>query len=68
MSARSLIVRSCTCASSCFCSVLLNADCSLKICDFGLARGITSVEVAEGSLTEYVVTRWYRGECRHHHA
>jgi serine/threonine protein kinase len=30
----------------------------LKICDFGLARG---VEVEQsGELTEYVVTRWYR--------
>ena len=37
-------------------NVLLNADCSLKICDFGLARGVES----GGDLTEYVVTRWYR--------
>lgn len=38
-------------------NVLLNADCSLKICDFGLARGLDS---EDASLTEYVVTRWYR--------
>ena len=38
-------------------NVLLNADCSLKICDFGLARG---VDVESAELTEYVVTRWYR--------
>lgn len=51
-------------------NVLLNSDCSMKICDFGLARGIATVdqtkaqadEGGEGSLTEYVVTRWYRGE------
>jgi len=41
-------------------NLLLNSDCSMKLADFGLARGITSTEVAEGSLTEYVVTRWYR--------
>jgi len=38
-------------------NVLLNADCSLKICDFGLARGIN---MESPDLTEYVVTRWYR--------
>lgn len=39
-------------------NLLLNSNCDLKICDFGLARG-TSVE-ADYELTEYVVTRWYR--------
>ncbi|RYG52661.1 hypothetical protein EON66_09540, partial [archaeon] len=38
-------------------NILLNADCSLKICDFGLARGMNAVDT---TLTEYVVTRWYR--------
>ena len=37
-------------------NLLLNANCDLKICDFGLAR--TSAE--KGFMTEYVVTRWYR--------
>ena len=37
-------------------NLLLNANCDLKICDFGLAR--TSAE--KGLMTEYVVTRWYR--------
>ncbi len=36
--------------------MLLNSNCDLKICDFGLAR--TSSE--KGFMTEYVVTRWYR--------
>ena len=36
---------------------MLNADCDLKLCDFGLARG---VEDEAHTLTEYVVTRWYR--------
>ena len=40
-------------------NILLNADCSLKICDFGLARGVDVVAQAS-DLTEYVVTRWYR--------
>lgn len=38
-------------------NLLLNSDCDLKICDFGLARGIEKDEL---TLTEYVVTRWYR--------
>lgn len=38
-------------------NILLNADCSLKVCDFGLARG---VHEESHELTEYVVTRWYR--------
>jgi serine/threonine protein kinase len=39
-------------------NLLLNGNCDLKICDFGLARGV-SVE-PNFELTEYVVTRWYR--------
>jgi len=39
-------------------NLLLNGNCDLKICDFGLARGIKDEEDYE--LTEYVVTRWYR--------
>jgi len=42
-------------------NVLLNADCSLKLCDFGLARGVDALpDGGAGELTEYVVTRWYR--------
>eukprot|EP00959_Pyramimonas_sp_CCMP1952_P142595 2985451-Pyramimonas_sp.AAC.1 len=37
-------------------NLLLNANCDLKICDFGLARTSTEKEF----MTEYVVTRWYR--------
>lgn len=38
-------------------NILINSDCSLKLCDFGLSRNIS-----EGleDLTEYVVTRYYR--------
>jgi len=47
-------------------NLLVNSNCDLKICDFGLARGIGEKEKeTEGQggtmlLTEYVVTRWYR--------
>jgi serine/threonine protein kinase len=40
--------------------VLLNGNCDLKICDFGLARGIKDQAAVDYELTEYVVTRWYR--------
>lgn len=41
-------------------NLLLNSNCDLKICDFGLARVSDPTEVQEGQLTEYVATRWYR--------
>ena len=43
-------------------NLLLNADCHLKICDFGLARSLVigSNAVENPKLTEYVSTRWYR--------
>ena len=37
-------------------NILLNANCDLRICDFGLARTSSEKEY----MTEYVVTRWYR--------
>lgn len=44
-------------------NLLLNANCDLKVCDFGLARSVkTSVSGGkeQGLMTEYVATRWYR--------
>ncbi|KAL7411317.1 kinase-like domain-containing protein [Mrakia frigida] len=44
-------------------NVLVNADCELKICDFGLARGFHPDGLGGdlgAPLTEYVATRWYR--------
>lgn len=38
-------------------NVLINEDCSIKICDFGLSRSFTGNTC---DLTEYVVTRFYR--------
>lgn len=43
-------------------NLLLNTNCDLKVCDFGLAR-IQSYDgdaMAPGFMTEYVATRWYR--------
>lgn len=43
-------------------NILVNADCLLRICDFGLARA--SFQDDDNDLsdiwTDYVVTRWYR--------
>ncbi|KAJ1645307.1 mitogen activated protein kinase [Coemansia asiatica] len=42
-------------------NILLNANCDLKVCDFGLARGANNdSDTNESFLTEYVATRWYR--------
>lgn len=42
-------------------NLLLNANCDLKVCDFGLARSIKTTAGKEpGAMTEYVATRWYR--------
>ncbi|GME67228.1 unnamed protein product [[Candida] boidinii] len=41
-------------------NLLLNSNCDLKICDFGLARSIASTDDNFGFMTEYVATRWYR--------
>jgi serine/threonine protein kinase len=42
-------------------NLLVNADCELKICDFGLSRGFDQRSDDSGTqMTEYVATRWYR--------
>ncbi|TIB70124.1 hypothetical protein E3P77_00111 [Wallemia ichthyophaga] len=43
-------------------NLLLNANCDLKVCDFGLARSTQTAEPGceTGFMTEYVATRWYR--------
>lgn len=40
-------------------NLLLNANCDLKIADFGLAR-VTDPDEGSEFLSEYVATRWYR--------
>ncbi len=42
-------------------NLLINSDCSLKICDLGLARTIEAKDSEEDQIfTEEVATRWYR--------
>jgi serine/threonine protein kinase len=42
-------------------NLLVNANCDLKICDFGLARvQFSSADWVSSPMTEYVCTRWYR--------
>ncbi|XP_078730718.1 mitogen-activated protein kinase 15-like isoform X1 [Lampetra fluviatilis] len=43
-------------------NVLLDGECFVKLCDFGLARSLKQIrdEPGDPALTEYVATRWYR--------
>ncbi|XP_051145519.1 mitogen-activated protein kinase 12-like [Andrographis paniculata] len=41
-------------------NILANADCKLKICDFGLARASFGDSPSAVFWTDYVATRWYR--------
>ncbi|CAH1772299.1 unnamed protein product [Owenia fusiformis] len=44
-------------------NILLDGECFVKLCDFGLARSLSQLDMEEGgdpNLTEYVATRWYR--------
>ena len=42
-------------------NLLLNSECHMKICDFGLARSVDKSDTTtQPILTDYVATRWYR--------
>lgn len=41
-------------------NILINSNCSIKLCDFGLVRSLASVDLNGPVLTEGVATRWYR--------
>jgi mitogen-activated protein kinase 15 len=42
-------------------NLLLNSDCHVKLCDFGLCRSVADTDLtANVVLTDYVATRWYR--------
>lgn len=41
-------------------NIMVNKNCKLKICDFGLARMKNSNEMSELQWSDYVASRWYR--------
>jgi len=41
-------------------NILINSDSYIKVCDFGLARCVTSATGKDVVMTDYVATRWYR--------
>jgi mitogen-activated protein kinase 1/3/mitogen-activated protein kinase 6 len=42
-------------------NLLVNSNCDLKICDFGLARvDYPELQSKVAAMTDYVATRWYR--------
>jgi len=41
-------------------NLLVNSNCDLKICDFGLARPLIADFKLASIMTDYVATRWYR--------
>ena len=42
-------------------NLLVNSNCDLKICDFGLARvDFAELQWKVAAMTDYVATRWYR--------
>uniref|UniRef100_A0A7S3N7K6 Protein kinase domain-containing protein n=1 Tax=Euplotes harpa TaxID=151035 RepID=A0A7S3N7K6_9SPIT len=41
-------------------NLLVNSNCDLKICDFGLSRAEIPEISKTGSMTDYISTRWYR--------
>ena len=44
-------------------NLLLNSDCHVRVCDFGLCRSVKEANAAQTNdtiLTDYVATRWYR--------
>ena len=42
-------------------NLLVNGNCDLKICDFGLARAdLPNLKYRATAMTDYVATRWYR--------
>lgn len=41
-------------------NILIDSECNVKICDFGLARSMETLDGKKRSKTLHVVARWYR--------
>lgn len=41
-------------------NILINSNCDIKICDFGLSRSVTSQFFNKPIMTQFIATRWYR--------
>ncbi len=41
-------------------NILINSNCTIKLCDFGLVRSLLAETEGSPILTEGVATRWYR--------
>jgi mitogen-activated protein kinase 15 len=41
-------------------NVLINSECKVKVCDFGLSRTLESSFFNKPIMTEFIATRWYR--------
>lgn len=41
-------------------NILVNSNCTIKLCDFGLVRSLNPGKDQNAILTEGVATRWYR--------
>jgi len=41
-------------------NILVNSNCAIKLCDFGLVRSLLPTTENVAVLTEGVATRWYR--------
>ena len=41
-------------------NLLLDSNCLVKVCDFGLCRSVGQIQATSSVLTDYVATRWYR--------
>jgi mitogen-activated protein kinase 15 len=41
-------------------NILINSNCAIKLCDFGLVRSLVPMDESGPILTEGVATRWYR--------
>jgi len=41
-------------------NILINSDCKIQLCDFGLSRTTYSYNGVKPVITEFIATRWYR--------